>query len=539
MATSQVKFSYIGQAKFKALGTKDEGTLYFIKETGEVYKGVESFSKAGELVTDFPASPALGKLYFNTSTLEGKIHNGTDWTTVIQAAATTIDAENTTQPVSGKAVADYVKTNVLDTKYIKNVTYDESIHGLKVTDDDGTTDVQFTGLLKAGATYVDGTLTLPVANGQDIVLNLPKENFVKSGSYDEASESIVLVLQQPDDEGNEQKVVIPVSKLVDISSVTGSDTLKLEMSPDKVISGEVKISTVEGNLITAKSDGIYVAPVDLSGKLDVVDGAKAGEVLTVAADGQVAESGVKIGGASLVTTPDSSTLATEAAVKDTVDTAKAEVTTALNDGLALKVDKASISTSVGTAATASDEKVVSEKAVATVKETIEQTITTKTTELQNAIDAVSTNLGDNYVAKTSISTAIGTPTASDDTKVASEKAVATVKDTLEKADAALLEAVTNVNDAKVDKANISTVIPDSDAVDTKVASEKAVADVKTALNTTITDGLALKVDKANISTAIPADGASDEKVASEKAVADAKADILSQMTSALAWEVDL
>lgn len=496
MATNQVKFSYIGQAKFKALGTKDEGTLYFIKETGEVYRGAESFSKAGELVTDFPASPALGKLYFNTTTLEGKVHDGINWVTVIQAAATAIDAANATQPVSGKAVADYVKANVLDTKYIKDVAYDESILGLKVTDDDGTTDVKFTGLLKAeGASYVDGTLTLPVANGNDVVLNLPKENFVKSGSYDAESESIVLVLQQPDEEGNEQKVVIPVSKLVDISSVTGSNTLTLEMNADKVISGAVKISAVEGNLISAKTDGIYVAPVDLSGKLDVVDGAKVGEVLTVAADGQVAESGVKIGGAALAATPGSSTLATEAAVKDTVDTAKAGLTTTLNDGLALKVDKASIATSVGTAAAASDEKVASEKAVATVKETIETTIETKTTELQNAIDAVSTDLGDNYVAKTSISTAIGTPAASDDTKVASEKAVATVKDTLEKADAALLEAVTNVNDAKVDKANISTAIPETGAVDTKVASEKAVA--------------------------------------------DAKADVLSQMTSALAWEVDL
>lgn len=50
-----------------------------------------------------------------------------------------------------------------------------------------------------------------------------------------------------------------------------------------------------------------------------------GDVVTVAADGQVQDSGKTIGGSTLSSTPNANTLATEAAVKDAIDTAVAGV----------------------------------------------------------------------------------------------------------------------------------------------------------------------------------------------------------------------
>ncbi len=54
--------------------------------------------------------------------------------------------------------------------------------------------------------------------------------------------------------------------------------------------------------------------VDLSGKMDKVTGATAGNIPTLTAEGGVADSGKKIGGEALAGTPDANTLATEKAV---------------------------------------------------------------------------------------------------------------------------------------------------------------------------------------------------------------------------------
>lgn len=536
---AQVKFSYIAQSKFNALEAKDNGTLYFIAETGELYRGSQSFTQASVMVTDFPAAPAKGILYFNTATLEGRVHDGDKWTTVIQAAATAVDESNTTAPVSGKAVADYIKTNVTDLDYVNTVEFNEA--GLKLVID-GTKDVPLKGLLKAdGVSYVDGTLTLPVANGDNIVLNLPKENFVKSGHYDDATESIVLVLQQPTEDGQEQKVVIPVSKLVDISSVTGSSTLNLSMNGDKVISGSVKISAEGDNLISAKDDGIYVAPVDLSGKVDKVSGDKVDEIVTVAADGNVKPSGLKAGGAAIAVEPGVSTLATEGAVKAYADGVATTLEGKIDTKLDGKVAKADISTAIP-ADDASDDKVASEKAVADVKTAVEGDLATAKQELEGKIEALGGDSDDKYVAKTDISTAIPEEGAVD-TKVASEKAVADVKTKLAEADTALLNLANTINDTKVAKADIVTTIAETaTASNTKVASEKSVASVRddAATNLATAKGELEKADtqlQSNIDDAKKELAEADTQLQTN--IDNVKKELQESMTSALEWEVDV
>lgn len=64
--------------------------------------------------------------------------------------------------------------------------------------------------------------------------------------------------------------------------------------------------------------------VDLTGKMDKVTGATAGNIATLTAEGGVADSGKKVGGETLAASPDANTLATEKAVAA---------------GLAKKVDK--------------------------------------------------------------------------------------------------------------------------------------------------------------------------------------------------------
>lgn len=91
--------------------------MIYLSDTHEIYRGTQVYTESTVLFTGtngaHPTSTAaVGKLYINSTTLEGWVYNGTSWTQVIKAVATTVDANNNTQAVTGKAVADYVATEV-------------------------------------------------------------------------------------------------------------------------------------------------------------------------------------------------------------------------------------------------------------------------------------------------------------------------------------------------------------------------------------------------------------------------------------------
>ena len=181
------------------------------------------------------------------------------------------------------------------------------------------------------------------------------------------------------------------------------------------------------------------------------------------------------------------------------------------------VKKADIATTIrpatgaeGTAADtlASDDKVASEKAVATVKSGLDANIKTNTdaiTALQTSVSAVKST-ADSAVQKADISTTVpADATTAVDTKVSSEKSVATaiaaVNTSLStlgteanqnKADIAALQtsvgAVKTTADGAIQKTDIATAVPDdaTTAADTKVVSEKAVATAFTTAKNALT-----------------------------------------------------
>ncbi len=95
--------------------------------------------------------------------------------------------------------------------------------------------------------------------------------------------------------------------------------------------------------IAGETEGSYTmellddTTVDLTNKLDKVTGAVAGNIPTLTEDGGIADSGKKVGGATLNAAPDADTLATEAAVKAAIDGQGTATTTA--NGLMSAADK--------------------------------------------------------------------------------------------------------------------------------------------------------------------------------------------------------
>ena len=345
------------QADYAALAQKNAEGLYFIKDTGEIYLGEQSYTQSvifygtGTALEARPEKGAFGKLYIDVTTLQGFVWNGTEYKEVIKAVENAVDA-NTDNPVSAKAVKSYVDrlvgTGTSDC--IKTVAWDEINAQLQITKkDESVVNVPLTKI----ATVLEydggtGNLTLKDHAGSQLSqVNIPLDNFVKSGTYDTETKEIVLTMQ------NANEVRIPASALVDVYTGATTNSGTVTVAPDNQISFNVKIDPTEGNLLTVSDQGLKVENTALN-KMDKVSAGHEDEIMTATADGGAKLSGVKAGGATL-TNNDAVTLATEAAVEAVRASLQANI-----DG---KVDKTSIVAEAVNETGADPAKVVSEKAM--------------------------------------------------------------------------------------------------------------------------------------------------------------------------------
>lgn len=112
MALNLVKWVKATSESYKQLREKDNNSLYFLEDTGELYKGEKSYTEAVIYVEDFPETGAKGKLYIKNSTSEAKVWDGT-WKVFSIVVEQSIDDESTTtNAVSGKAIKAYIEKKI-------------------------------------------------------------------------------------------------------------------------------------------------------------------------------------------------------------------------------------------------------------------------------------------------------------------------------------------------------------------------------------------------------------------------------------------
>lgn len=98
------QFHYLTSAQYTALATKNANALYFVSDTGKIYKGAEDYTNSVRVVAEFPATGiAQGVLYVNSTTGEAKTYNGAAWTTVVRPYDTEV-TENSANGVTSGAV---------------------------------------------------------------------------------------------------------------------------------------------------------------------------------------------------------------------------------------------------------------------------------------------------------------------------------------------------------------------------------------------------------------------------------------------------
>ena len=376
---------YVTKAQYTAAAAHSSDNLYFLSDTKEIYRGDDLFTQSVIMYTgDLPTAPAVGQLFINETTLEGKTYTGTAWKTVIKAVADTVTADGT-NPVSGKAVAAYV-TDALKTAAaeaqaaFKEVTYSKTTNKLTFTSNDGKThEVEIDNLpvdLAFDKSGTDGTGLLQLKDKAGNVIgtgvNLDLERFVKSGEYNADTKKITLYF----DDKKTEKVEIDATALVDIYTGKASATASTSVSATNEISVDVKISDKAGNILKSDANGLYVDAVDQSAKMDKDADAVAGNLAKFDADGNAVDAGLKAGGAALAETTDATTLATEKAVEAAVSAETTRATAA----------EGKLNTAVEAAKKAADDAaaaVVTEKERA---EGIEGTLDTAVKAAQKAAD---------------------------------------------------------------------------------------------------------------------------------------------------------
>ena len=319
--------------------TLSNDALYYLTDTHEIYRGSTPFTEAVILYTqenELPEQPARRKIYFNTTTGEGRIYNGTTWQTVIRPIDATVTEEGT-NPVSGAAVADYVAQAIADVTggegIVTDVTYTANTKTLNVIDGTGaSTQLQLTGL---GVTleYTSGTGELKLKDVTGAVLgspiNLALERFVQSGTYDDEAKTITLTFND-----SSSPVVIPVGDLVDTYTAADTDSVHLTVTGNQ-FTAEVIVSETGGNMLQSTEDGLYVAATDLSNYMQLVASASTTAIPMLNAQGQVINGTMTAGGTTIAGSPNATTLATEVAVNTLVQSVNTTLTQALAKKMAL------------------------------------------------------------------------------------------------------------------------------------------------------------------------------------------------------------
>lgn len=392
-----LSWHFVTAAEYYGAGSRDAEKLYFLSDTHEIYKGDIPFTEAVIMVDDATGgfetalqaitNPARRKIYMSQTTMEGRIYNGTSWQTVIRAVDTAVTNSSNNLITSG-AVATYVTQQIAQitggTGFVKNITYTPGTATLAITGGEGEPSIQLSGLgVSLKYTAETGAIQLQDVTGAPIgsAINIDLERFVSAAAYDNTKKEIILAFtdvtkidtgasyQYPDTMPNEPTegtacrataegepkwyvyhssawaeipaeetpLVIAVGDLVDTYTAANTDTITMTVSSNQ-FSANVKIDSTKGtNLLTSSSNGLYVAPIDLSSYMALVEEATENHLASFDDAGQVKDAGVSVGGSTLAGT--AGLLATEQAVQAAISALQSTLQRSI-DGKIAKVASA-------------------------------------------------------------------------------------------------------------------------------------------------------------------------------------------------------
>ena len=324
---SNVKILYHGlQANYDAIVTKDPNVLYFCTDTKKIFKGsVEMTESIIVAVTKPVENIVTGKLYVIQDTGTVEFYNGSVWTVVsyptvksVAGGGAGITAAGTdVQVPTVKAVYDYVN-GIVGSDVVTAVEESSTEGAISVTvGDSAPADVIVHGVVTTPRyDSASRTITLPVVDGNDVVIALGKDIFIDPNANNRYEDgSIYLYLNDGTTGRNPTEIVIPVTSLVTDYFGTDTDTISVDVdvSTHEVSANVVVRPDVAGTFTnalkvssTAGAKGLYVDLSDVEEDINDLetavntlnaDNTTAGSVAYAVkqlADGQVATNAANI-----------------------------------------------------------------------------------------------------------------------------------------------------------------------------------------------------------------------------------------------------
>lgn len=268
------------QAAYAALGSYDSNVLYFCTDSGKIYKGNVDFSNNVVVAATKPETPIAGKLYVLTDTNTIEVFVSGAWKVVSHPTVTSIDVNATDANIpTAKAVWDAIQAAVADlagsAQTVKGVSAGAADATLTVTmGDDSTSTVTVPGVVTT-PTWDSATrkLTLPVAGGASVEVNIGKDTFLDSeadNKYNAETGNLELHLNDG------SMIEIPASAFVDVYTGENSTSAKTTVSEGNVIKVEVVVDPVEGNALVLTETGLkvdlsaYAKTADVNGQISTL-----------------------------------------------------------------------------------------------------------------------------------------------------------------------------------------------------------------------------------------------------------------------------
>lgn len=340
-------------ANYEALETKVAGAIYFLTDTRQIARGNVKFSQEAQLVSSLPGSGIRGYIYFNTTDSIAYIYTGTEFKPIGVITISDIEsAEDADVPNVG-AVKTYVAAQVASG--VANKV--DKVEGKQLSTEDYTT-AEKTKL----ATYPENYSTVTALIDQ------------KVASVYKYKGTVATEAELPEAD----QVVGDVWHVTEKSKEFVWDGTKWEELGGIVdLSGYYTKEEVDSAIDTDVEAARSALQTNIDAKAAKVTGAVEGNLAGLNAAGDLTDSGVKVGGATLASTPNATTAATEAAVKAAVDTAAGtkvdKVVGTTNNIVVFAADGAIADSSVAVSAIANNTAAIATK-VAKVTAAVENNV---------------------------------------------------------------------------------------------------------------------------------------------------------------------
>lgn len=272
--------------KFLAVGERASlpanrkvNVLYWCSDTRELYKGMDLYTEAVRIVSELPPKPATGVLYI-LPTREAKVWTGSIWETVAlpYVTAGVLSEDNTSEQIpTAKVVYDSITqaitNSVGDGDIVNNITSTKA-GTITVTKGESTSDVKINGVIVNPSYDADTrTIILPYADGTEaLVITLGKDMFIdatKDNKYNKDTKCIELYLNDGTETSDSTCISIPAASLIDVYTGGSTQSIKVDVSDDNVISANVIISQEENNVVSIKEDGLFVDVSNLATKTEL------------------------------------------------------------------------------------------------------------------------------------------------------------------------------------------------------------------------------------------------------------------------------